>query len=470
MVGILFVELSIESKRLNYGIAYLSAVCKEAGHETSLLEVTNPEREEIHRAILAKLRNFPAKVLAISLNEVYSDIGEEVAYAAKSADPSILVIAGGAYPSLVPEQVLSSPNFDAVLIGEAEISLISLLSCNSNKSPEWKFPKKLKGVYYKRNGKISKGGLPVLPNLDSLPLPDISLFGRNALAPRFGGKRHMGAIVSRGCVFSCTYCYSSRIGNPEGTLPGYYRRFSPDRAIEVIQHVSEKARPDWIFFLDPIFFPSVKIAGKFPEMYSREIGIPCYGVQRPDLCTREMAGAMKKCLAEKITMGIESASEDLRRRVLGRNIPDATLEKGFKNVRRAGISPGAFSMIGFPYQPKKDVIEICRISAKIADYNEVSMFFPEKGTVLGNLCHKNGWVDTSKKQRSFGEANTVLLTNGEMDRATINSLYLAVSPLTKYYKRDFLGAAVASARMFGRIAFGGAFGGDFAVLKALAPR
>lgn len=447
-LSVLFVEFSIVSARLNYGIASLSAIAKERGHSVALAEILSETEEGISQA-LEKRRNFSPDLVAISVNNVFSDLVSPTALLAKKIFPGVLVALGGSYPTLSTNEATALAGVDICFVGESECAFGRILDKLAKTKPRKVAPRRLARGLLGVSVKDSRGtptfpGFSPLPELSKLPLPDLSIFRESAIRVKdSSGRVHFTALVSRGCLFSCSYCYGSRACNPLGRKKNYYRRLSNEKAIEFLSQAKEKYRPEIIDFLDNIIFPPGKNAEEFASKYAREIGIASAGMMRPEFCSKSFAKVLSKCLVEETCIGVEAGTNSIRKKFLSRSYTDKALEKSFNNIMSKGISAKASSMIGFPYQTREDIFSLFRLIARLTPSYIYQVFFPTKGTILGELCHSKGWVSREKKPiRSFLVSRTTLETNGVLRAHEIDFLFRIARTATEYYRGNFGGAFV----------------------------
>jgi len=163
------------------GIAMLSAVLKEAGHEIQLFDTTffnkksgetnklgekhlifkktdldikldkSDMKEEFRKAI----NNFKPDLIAISATSINYSLGLKLL---KSINGTVYaevpVVVGGSHPTVVPDKVVAEDGIDIICIGEGEGAMLEL--CNRMEAHE--DITNIKNLWIKKNGKIFKNG------------------------------------------------------------------------------------------------------------------------------------------------------------------------------------------------------------------------------------------------------------------------------------------------------------------------
>ena len=171
---------------------------------------------------------------------VYADIIKEI-------NRDTVIIAGGSAAMSVPDLLLQNSKVDAVCAGEGEKVIVDLLEgLKSNKLDELVH---IKGFYYKINDKISFSGKPdMLNDLDSescMPAYDLLPMDIYLSNPIVGFGRDIDFISSRGCPFSCTFCYQ-----PWGS---HFRAHSVDFIIDTLKYLKKNYGIDFVSFQDDEF-------------------------------------------------------------------------------------------------------------------------------------------------------------------------------------------------------------------------
>jgi anaerobic magnesium-protoporphyrin IX monomethyl ester cyclase len=180
-------------------IGVLTAVLKEAGVSLDLFDTsyyptfsqTSDKAKEINlqvrpfdfgeRSVSLKktdmfedLRNkvetFQPDLIAISILE--PTFTQAVSLLDAIQDCKIPVVAGGVFPTFAPEQVLAHPAVQIICIGEGEGALLELCEKIRNKDDI----SEIRNLWIKRDSEIIKNPIRPVVNLDTLPLPNYSLF------------------------------------------------------------------------------------------------------------------------------------------------------------------------------------------------------------------------------------------------------------------------------------------------------
>jgi radical SAM superfamily enzyme YgiQ (UPF0313 family) len=215
------------------GIASISATLKGEGHTVSLYHQTYmPGKHEF----IAKIKEWSPDVIGFSLRTTIMDCAAEMLGWLDEALPDIPVITGGYHPTLAPEEVIAIRGVDIVSRGEGEFSLRDLLNGYDRTGA---FNTGEPGFWLKRpDGSVIRNAMRPYPtDLDALPFPDLSLFDyKNLKSNRMSTAE---VIVSRGCMYSCTYCANANIRNTYEDKKLYARFRSPENAIKLLERVKQ---------------------------------------------------------------------------------------------------------------------------------------------------------------------------------------------------------------------------------------
>ncbi len=213
------------------GILYLASYLREyTNHKIDVLDclanrlITRTERDTFWYGLsiddmLSEIERFSPDVVGISCmfsrkKDVFLSCSREI----KARFPNVIVVAGGTYPSLFPEEVVASGFIDYCVIGEGESSLMRLLGALQNGN---KAPRDIDGLAYSDKGKsYVHEKASFITNLDEIPFPARDLINYEAYVTRrsvlygLGLRRSASILTSRSCPNRCNFCSMFRIHGP----------------------------------------------------------------------------------------------------------------------------------------------------------------------------------------------------------------------------------------------------------------
>lgn len=155
------------------------------------------------------------------------------------------VLWGGHHPTLDQENVIANPNVDMIVIGDGEKVVRELADrLSSNKSLDG-----LKGVWFKKDNEIVRNHPAPPVKFDELPFPPYHLVNVENYIQVYRGKRMLNIETSRGCNFSCRYCYHSADNSYHK-----FRSYSAERTLERIFWARDNFNVDGVYLVDDNFF------------------------------------------------------------------------------------------------------------------------------------------------------------------------------------------------------------------------
>ena len=266
------------------------------------------------------------------------------------------VIFGGIHPTLVPETVIKNDCLDMLCVGEGEEALLELME-NLNKPRQYK----IKNLWLKKNGKIIKNEIrPPFENLDSLPLPDKEIFA--PYHPLYNTGYDL--VVGRGCPFNCTFCCAHALRQVSNSNH-YIRKRSVDNVMRELVWAKRKFRPIMVKFVDDIFVFNINWLKEFAPKYKKKIGLPFNCDAHPAHVTVEMVRLLKKAGCNLLIFGLQSASEKVRRELLGRPETNDQIRKAAQICKNEGLKFTIDHILNLPYEKTDDLI------GAVDFYNEI---------------------------------------------------------------------------------------------------
>lgn len=388
-----------------FQLAALTAFLKFKGHRVYYEElVVDRTIKECHlKRIRKTIEEFKPALLGFSCYEMTFEWVREIADDIKASFADVPIIVGGYYPTLSPEEVIQYPSIDIICLGEGEYALAELLQSMQSGKPR----QDIRNLWFKKDGRIIQNPLrPLISNLDELPFVDRDLFTSD--------NRKNGALeimASRGCPYNCTNCSNLAFKNLYAGKGAYLRYRSPEHVLDEIEICVRQESFKTVQFEDDLFTANKNWLKDFCKKYERRIRLPFICNIRPESATPETLSVLKNAGCFQVSIGVESGDELIRRKVLGRNMPNQVIIDAFKNTKMTGIKRKSFNMVGIPHETVGSIFKTIWLNFKTApDAVQTSIYYPFRGTELGDECYARGWVDTKRKKKLKLYANDSILS------------------------------------------------------------
>ena len=376
-IGLIFPNRDRRYKTVHLGLAYLAAYARE-------------EHNDLHFQVLdtrvatsTETRKFFSSSFDLIGITVYSPVYYEVIDVfnkAKKMFGNVPVCLGGPYVTTIREDIFKKTPADFAICGEGEITFSELIHhLKGNKDL-----KEITGLMYidqQRNIIINPPRIHI-KDLNQLPLPAYDLFPME----RYPLHR---MVTTRGCPYSCSWCNSSSIWSRS------YRSRDPENMVNEIEHLVKNYGKKIFVFGDNSFNIDLKRVEKFCDLLiGKNIKILWSISLRADIMTQELAFKMKEAGCYNVSIGIESANNE----ILSRINKSTTIEKiteGVKMMKKAGIEVLSQFVIGSPY----DTLETVKQSIKYAKNSESDFInfytvLPFKGTPQWDYVLEHGTLYT----------------------------------------------------------------------------
>jgi radical SAM superfamily enzyme YgiQ (UPF0313 family) len=297
---------------------------------------------------------------------------------------------GGIHASLLPEQTVSHELVDYVVEGEGEAAFSELVRRLAAGEDAGGIP----GVWRKKDGKPE--GTPRGPLLDMGELPPVPyhLVDMEKYIQFYkDGKRTLFYQSSRGCPHRCTYCYN-RVFNS-----GRWRARKADRILEELAELKERYSLEAVFIWDDNFFIDHERAMKVISGI-KELGLKCllHGADVETLARMSDADLdfLEAAGVEGLAMGIESASERVRRDILKKGGSLDLVRAQLARFKGRGIDLTCFFILGFPSETRAEMEKTIAFAMEVMSMGpnfHMERFFnftPYPGTELYAELEKRG--------------------------------------------------------------------------------
>jgi radical SAM superfamily enzyme YgiQ (UPF0313 family) len=400
----------------NYGIAHLSAVLKEAGHAVSLWQLCEdiePLPSEEH--FVERIRREAADIIGFSVVTNQWPYARKLAAWARGATDALLVC-GGIHTMAAGEQVLQSSHFDYIIRGEAEEAFAEFVEKINNRQNVLE----VKNLGYLRDDKVQLNPLRPLPDLNILPFKDYEIFDfQNIIDAKNGW---VGLMASRGCPFSCTYCFNHQLVSHyrkdlDCSFKGlnYIRHFEVDQLMEEIDYLQRTYQNISMFILDDDLFTFYReYVEQFCAAYKKITALPFVVNAHVGFFEKRRAGYLAEAGCKIVKFGVESGSERIRRQILQRRMKNDSIVKAIQTAHQYGLHTSVFLMIGLPAETHDDVMDTIRLMARAQPGRyRWSFFFPFPGTKAYEISAEGNYIDYEKMARMENFTDDTCLNFGE---------------------------------------------------------
>ncbi len=389
--------LEIETERTwpvaAVGPAAITAYLRRHGHDATLLRVpVDAAPETVSDHVAAAKPDLLALSLTIRQWLRARQVIEHV-----RARLDIPVIAGGLFPSFMPEQVLQSPGFDFVCIGEGEVATLELLARLQRGEPRDQIS--VRNVFVKNGARPALR--PPIANLDALPFPARDILDEIPTVAHIS--------TARGCPFICTHCSARTYRDLYGVPNRFVRRRSVASVIAELEALQETTKIEYVVFLDNVFNSDNRWLHAFFAAYPERIGTPFSIRARPESINQPLLEDLARAGCQQITYQVPSGSWRIRQEVLHRPISSERLVRTFAWTRQAGIAPVAEYLIGLPGESPRDLEATFQLHERLQPFDfECAVFYPFPGTPLFDHCLTHGYLPPDFLERPANHRASIL--------------------------------------------------------------
>jgi anaerobic magnesium-protoporphyrin IX monomethyl ester cyclase len=386
----------------NYGVAHMAALLKRAGHEVGFWQLCD-EMEPLpsEEQFLQRLAREKPDLLAFSVVTNQWSYTQTLAQWARPRFHVPFVI-GGVHVLANAAAILKTGLFDYAFRGECENAFLEFV----NRLQRGANVETVPNLAYIRDSQIRINPVGPLPELTTLPQKDYESMDFQRLID--AKKGWVGLMASRGCPFSCTYCFNHvMVEAYRHDLQcsfkdlHYIRRFTVGQMIDEIEYLLRNYRDiRMLIFDDDLFTFDKAYVREFCDAYRKVTQIPFVVNAHVGFFDDECAGYLAAANCRIVKFGVESGSPKIRRTILNRHMNNESIVEAIAAVERHGMHSSVFIIIGFPHEGREDVFDTVRLLGQARPGRfRWTYFFPFPGTKAHEISVAGGFVDAAKMER-----------------------------------------------------------------------
>ena len=399
----------VAGSQINYwqplGTLYVAAALLKAGHEVKFFNGAFMT----HGNIIKDITSFTPD--AIGIYSTTFGWKKAVFTAAEirknQTQTRPFIITGGPYPVAVNEKCLNeSPDFDAVVTGEGEITMAEIMErLSQGKSLDG-----VQGVVFRKNGDIiANPPRPLITDVDSLPFPARELLGdaMDYVPPPATYRRKPVAVMitSRGCNRRCIFCFQIDRNRELGI-----RFRSVENVMKEIELCIKQGYREIKFIDDTLaadYDRAMEIAG---EIKKRKLNFTWFASACVHQVDKPLLKAFKEAGCWAILFGAESGVQK-NLNAIRKGIKIEQTRKAVKAAQEAGLTvytPFLFGIPGQTYEDGLKTIEFaCELNPDIANFHALTPF---PGTELYDNIEKYGTMSEDLSDYTYQGAAFVPYT------------------------------------------------------------
>jgi anaerobic magnesium-protoporphyrin IX monomethyl ester cyclase len=403
-----------------------------------------------NKEIADRIRQWSPDIVGITVRfSGWSKTACEIASIVKNIDKNIITVLDGQHPSTRPEDCLTHPNIDFVVIGEPEHTIFELVGALEQGTMQ--SLKKIRGIAFNENGeKIVTPPRPVIQDLDSLPFPARHLLPMDAYFaavkenPLRGeiSKPWATMITSRGCPYNCVFCTVHLVMGKK------WRGRSPENVVDEIEQLVHTYHIKQLDFNDENMTLDKKRMESICDLIvKRGLDIEWYtpnGV-RADTLDENLLTKMRESGCKKIRIAPESGVQRVVNQIIKKDLNLKDVEKAVVSSKKVGIKVGCFFVIGLIGETKEDIKESINYAHKLrrlgADRFYFSVAMPVYGTELYEQAKRGGFLRAGFSDEALSEVEPLIETP-EFTADDLRELCAQANLINQTLTRDKLMSAI----------------------------
>ncbi len=391
------------STTISLPLGYLKSNVDPERYDVRIIDCALDQLDSTSAELRYRLQDFAPDVVGVSTWSPMYPEAVALVQLAKSLDPGVVTVMGGAHASSYADRCMDVAELDYVFSGEADLSFAVFLDQLAEGEPDWA---RVQGLVWRgADGQLRRNDPERADDLDVIALPDydaIRLEDYNAQGYRWNSPPIGNAPlwVTRGCPYRCQYCAAPDLnGRPVRTHSIEYMR-------TWIQQLYDRG-VRWFNIIDDNFTYHVKYAKAFCRMVI-EMDLPGAGFGTPNGIRMlrgdaELWRLMKQAGWRHLLVAPESGSNDTLER-MKKDLKLGEVPRVVREIQDAGLRCQAFFILGYPGETAADIEETFRLIRKCRfNFVFLANFQPLPGTPIYDELVAKGEIEDGLLPFAFSD-------------------------------------------------------------------
>jgi len=355
--------------RERFAVMYLSACLKRAGHQTDVFIYS---KGEIKDAI-----KYDADLYAFSSStpSYPEDLIQAKVIKKKTGKP---IIFGGPHATFNPMAVIREKCIDYVCVGEGYEAIVEVASGPHRTD--------IKNIWRKD----IRNDVRPLYDIDLLPMPDYSIYYNKYDLLRMKSTKQV--YIVRGCPYACSFCYNP-VYNALYPHQKIVQCMNIDKAINEIKELYDTYGFRYLQFISDTMSHDKKWLMRLVRRLKREVGLPYLLNVRANNVDEELVKTLKDTGCNRVDFGVEHGDDDIRNRILKRNMTDDTIIKCGQLFEKYGVKVQTTNIFGLPEETIDRAIKTVKLNQHFKqDITKACILQPFPGTAIRQYAEERGYL------------------------------------------------------------------------------
>jgi anaerobic magnesium-protoporphyrin IX monomethyl ester cyclase len=362
-----------------YNLAILAAIAENEGHEAKIIDA-ELEKSSIEDCI-PLIKDFNPDIIAMTGMTPFFNVIEEAALKFKENNIQAKICVGGPHVSIMEEKVLTD-QFDYAFMGEGEEPWKKFLNVLEADGPLSEVP----GLVYRDEDQVIKktAKTNTSKNLDIYPRPAYHLLkmGDYRLGTLKGRLPFSSIQLVRGCPWKCIFCASDQLETTR------ILKRSVSTIVDEIEGLVNTYGIKHFMIIDDVLTLVRKRTVEFCEqLINRNLNITFEGSTRANLLDEELVSLMKKAGLIRLSFGLETVDEDMRK-TMNKKVPLDAYREANALLNKHTIEALNSVMIGLPGESEENVWKTLNFlkGAREVKQANFAIAVPYPGTVFHEMA------------------------------------------------------------------------------------